>query len=320
MLEIAARVRFRHPLMRAAIYRSASPRERCLAHGALADATDARSDPERRAWHRAHAASAPDEDVAAELERSSRRAAARGGLAAEAAFLQHAATLTPDAGERARRALASADASRQAGDSDGALQTLITAEAGPLDALGRARAELLRARVAFSSGAADAARRLYEAARRLEPLDIDLARDAYLDTFAATVHLGSGEGCDPIEVADAALAARRSGPPRPTDLLLDGLALQLTKGYAAAAPTLRRALEAFGSDDFSAGDGLGSGWLASHVASALWQHDTQHAVAERHVRLARQTGALGALPPGLGATRRHSSASGRVGGSGSTPA
>ena len=242
LLEIATRVRFRHPLLRAAIYRSASPAERCMAHRALADATDARSDPERRAWHRAHAASAPDESVAAELQRSSRGAAARGGVAAEAEFLRLAAALTPDAAERARRALASAEAARLAGDPDGALQALITAEAGPLDPLGRARADLLRARLSFSAGAADAAPRLYEAARRLEPLDDDLAREAYLDTLAATVHFGSDERCDPVEVASAVLAARRLGPARPTDLLLDGLALQLTKGDAAAAPTLRRAL------------------------------------------------------------------------------
>ena len=110
VLQIATRVRFRHPLMRAAMYRLASPAERCEAHGALADSTGARSDPERRAWHRAHASSAPDERVAAELQRLSRGAAARGGVAAEAQFLRHAAALTPDADGRARRALASAEA------------------------------------------------------------------------------------------------------------------------------------------------------------------------------------------------------------------
>ena len=292
LVEVAARVRFRDPLLRAAIYRLASPQERCMAHGALADATDVRSDPERHAWHRALAASTPDETVAAELELSSRGAAERGGLAAEAAFLQRAAMLSPGAADRARRAVASAEIAQQAGDPDGALETLITAEAGPLNEVGRARAELLRARVAFSAGAADAPRRLFAAATRLEPLDIDLAREAYLDAFAATVRLGSGEGCDPVDVADSALAARRSGPPRPSDLLLDGLALQVTKGYAAAAPTLRRALKAFGSNDCSGGDGLDAASLASHVASALWQHDAQLAVAERHVRFARETGAL----------------------------
>ncbi len=299
LLEIATHVRFRHPLLRAAIYRSASPADRCIAHGALADATEARSDPERRAWHRAHAASAPDESVAAELERSSRGAVVRGGVAAEAEFLRHAAALTPDAVGRAQRALASAEAARRAGDPDGALRTLVTAEAGPLDPLGRARTELLRARVTLSAGAAASARRLHEAARRLEPLDIDLARDAYLDTLAATVQFGPDELCDPVEVARAALASQRLGPARPSDLLLDGLALQLTQGYAAAAPTLRGALEAFGSDDFSADDGLASGWLASHVASALWQPDSPGAIAEQCVRVARETGSLAALPDAL---------------------
>ena len=299
LLEIATRVRFRHPQLRAEIYGSASPDERCTAHRVLADATDARSDPERRAWHRAHAVSAPDESVAAELQRSSRGAAGRGGVAARAEFLRLAAALTADAAERARRALASAETARLAGDPDGALQGLITAEAGPLDPLGRARADLLRARLSCSAGAADAAPRLYEVARRLESLDDDLARDAYLDTLAATVHFGSDERCDPVEVASAVLAARRLGPARPTDLLLEGLALQLTAGPAAAAPTLRRALAAFDSDGFSSDDGLAAGWLASHVASVLWQHDTQLTVAERCVHLARERGALALLPPAL---------------------
>ena len=241
LLEVASRVRFRHPLLRAAIYQLASPGERCMAHRALADATDARCDPERRAWHRAHAAPDPDESVAAELQRTSRGAAVRGGVAAEAEFLRYAAALTPDAAGRAHRSLASAEAARRAGDLDGALHALIIAEAGPLDRRGRGRADLLRARLALSAGAADAARRLHEAARRLESLDVNLAREAYLDTVVATVRFGSDERCDPVEVASAALAARPVGPARPTDLLLDGLALQLTKGYAAAAPTLRRA-------------------------------------------------------------------------------
>ena len=299
LLNIATRVRFRHPSLRAVIYRLASPEERCIAHGALADATDAWSDPERRAWHRAHAASAPDERVAADLQQLSRGAAARGGVAAEAEFLRHAAALTADAAARARRALASAEAARLAGDCGGAVQVLVTAEAGPLDPLGRARADLLRARMSFSAGAADAAPRLYDAARRLEPLDTDLARQAYLDTLAAVVQLGSDERCDPVAVASSALAVQRVLPARPTDLLLDGLALQLTKGYAVAAPTLRCALEAFGRDDLSADHEFGSGWLASHLASALWQHDSQHAVAERSIRLARETGAVALLPPAL---------------------
>ena len=299
LFEIGTRVRFRHPLVRSAVYRSGAPADRRTAHGALADATDPRADTERRAWHRAKAAAAPDEEVAAELERSAGRAAARGGLAAASAFLLEAAALTPEPTRRTQRALAAAEAERQAGDPRAALRAVVTAEAGPLDSLGRARAELLRARVAFGSGADDAAKRLFDAAKRLEPIDIDRARETYLDALGATVYLGPKGSCDPVEVARAALAARRAGPPRPPDLLLDGLALQLTEGYSAAAETLRLALPAFASDDISADVGLGWGWLASHVASALWEHDIQLALANRHVRLTREAGALAVLPETL---------------------
>jgi DNA-binding CsgD family transcriptional regulator len=299
LFEIGTRVRFRHPLVRSAVYRSGAPEERRRAHGALADVTDPHADSERRAWHRAHAAAAPNEEVAAELEHSAGRAAARGGLAAASAFLLKAAALTPEPEGRARRALAAAEAERQAGDPKAALRALVTAEAGPLDSLGRARAELLRARVAFGSGADDAAGRLFDAAKQLEPIDIDLARETYLDALSATVYLGPKRSCDPVVVARAALAARRAGPPRPTDLLLDGVALQLTEGYTAAAETLRLALPAFASDDISADVGLGWGWLASHVASALWEHHVQVALANRHVRLTREAGALAVLPQTL---------------------
>jgi hypothetical protein len=239
LLEIGLRVRFRHPLVRSAVYRWGTPEDRRRAHAVLADVTDPEVDPERRAWHRAHASAAPSEEVAEELEESAGRAAARGGLAAASAFLGKAAALTPDPAQQARRALAAAEAERQAGDPEAALVALTTADAGPLDPLGRARAELLRARIAFGSGADNAAKQLFDAARQLEPIDVDLARDTYLDALSATVYLGPNRSCDPVEVARAALAAQRSGPPRPTDLLLDGVARQLTKGYRAAAETLR---------------------------------------------------------------------------------
>ena len=188
LLAIGDRVTFRHPLVRSAIYRSAAPGERRAAHLALAEATDREVDPDRRAWHLAAAAPGPDEEVAVELERSAGRAQARGGLAAAAAFLQRAVALTPEPAQRSERALAAAQASVQAGAFDAALGLLATAEGGPLDELQRARVELLRGQIAFASSfGSDAPSLLLAAARRLEPLDLDLARETYLDAWGAAL-------------------------------------------------------------------------------------------------------------------------------------
>ena len=151
LLAIDARVTFRHPLVRSAVYWAASLAERRVVHRALAEATDPAADPDRRAWHRAHAAAGPDEDVAFELERSAGRAQARGGLAAAAAFLERSAALTLDPARRAERALAAAQAKYQAGAFDAALALLATSEAGPLDELQRAQANLLRGEITFAS-------------------------------------------------------------------------------------------------------------------------------------------------------------------------
>jgi DNA-binding CsgD family transcriptional regulator len=299
LLDIGTRVRFRNPMARAVVYRSAHHADRRMVHRALATASDARSDPERRAWHRARGASAPDEHIAAELEDSAGRAAARGGLAAAAAFLQQATVLTPEPADRARRALDAAEAERQAGDPEAALELVVAAEVEPLDALGRARAELLRARIASAAGADDAAALLFAVGRRLELLDVDQAREAYLDALGATIWRGPQPGCDPIDVARAAGAVRSAAPPDPSDLLLDGLALQLTEGDAAAAPALGRALAALTDDRLPADGALDRGWLASYVAGALWESDAQRALTERHVELARGAGALAVLPLAL---------------------
>jgi DNA-binding CsgD family transcriptional regulator len=295
LLNVGSRVQFPDPLVRWAIYRSASAYERQRVHGALADATDGGTEPEWRAWHRAYAATAPDEDVAADLERSAKRVLSIGGFSAVAAFLSRSAALTPELTRLAWRWLAAAEAEQQAGDSDAAQRTLAAAEAGPLGVGARARAQLLWARMAVGSGTGDASAQLLAAARALEPLDIDLARDTYLETLAAIVEFGSREEHDLVEVCDSAMAANRQGPPRPTDMLLDGVALQVTKGWASAVPTLRRALAAFAGGH----GGLGGCWLASHVASALWEPDLERALAERLVHLSKQVGALGVVPQAL---------------------
>jgi DNA-binding CsgD family transcriptional regulator len=302
LAEFGARVRFRHPLVRSAAYRSASVQTRHELHGALAEATDPAVDPDRRAWHRAQAAPGPDEEVAAELEQSAGRAQRRGGLAAAAAFLERSAGLTLDPARRAQRALAAAQAKYRAGALDAALGLLAMAQAGPLDELQRVRGDLLRAQIAFaSSHGRDAPPLLLSAARQLEALDVGLARETYLEAFTAALFVGR---LSPA-VGDVARAARMAPPPPPPpparapDLLLDGLAVLVTEGYAAGTPALKRALLAFRSQDVSAEEGLSWLWLAERAAMAVWDDDTWDVLASRHLKLARDAGALSELPLAL---------------------
>jgi DNA-binding CsgD family transcriptional regulator len=300
LLEVGARVRFWHPLVRSAAYRSASLQQRQQVHRALAEVTDPALDPDRRAWHWAHAAPGPDEDVAAELERSAGRAQARGGLAAAAAFLQRSVALTRDPARRTERALAAAQASLQAGAFDAALGLLATAEATALDEFQRARVDLLRAQVAFISfTGSDAPALLLNAARRLEPFDLQLARDTYLTAHGAAqvaAHV-AGEGVL-LEICRAVRALPPPpGTPRPLDLLLDGLALLTTEGHAAATPTLQRAAKAIA--DIPVEDVLLWGWIASSASALLWDIEGMRASAAREVRLLRDAGALAALPSSL---------------------
>jgi DNA-binding NarL/FixJ family response regulator len=281
------------------VYRSAAPGERRAAHLALAEATDREVDPDRRAWHLAAAAPGSDEEVALELERSAGRAQARGGLAAAAAFLQRAVELTPEPAQRSERALAAAQVSLQAGAFDAALGLLATAEAGPLDEFQSARVDLLRGEVAFASGfVSEAASLLLKAARRFELLDLDLARETYLDAWGAALFAGtSTSGATVEEVSRAARASvREATPPRPSDLLLDALARLITEGRAAAAPTLERAAEAFASDEITPEAGLRWGWLAPAGAIVPWDFDGWLAIIDRGVQLARDAGALAVLP------------------------
>src|SRR4051795_4386783 len=298
LLDVGARVRFRHPLVRSAVYRAASVPDRQRAHRVLAEATDPDVDPDRRAWHRAHATSGFDEDVARELERSADRTQARGGLAAAAAFLERATELTPEPDRRAQRALAAAQAAHEAGASDAALGLLATAQAGPPDELQRARVDLLRAQIAFAARRGrDAPPLLLAAAKRLEALDVTLARETYLDALWAAIIAGPlADGGDLSEVATAARAAPAAPePPRPADLLLDGLAVLITEGHAAAAPTLKRAVSAFRRDDISREERLRRVWLVSHVARLVWDDESWEALLTDHLQLSRDAGALSLL-------------------------
>ncbi len=297
LVEIGARMRFWHPLVRSAAYRSASVQDRQVVHGALAEVTDPAADPDRRAWHRAHASTGPDEDVAAELERSASRAQARGGLAAAAAFLERAALLTPETGRRAQRLLAAAQAKRDAGALDAALGLLVAVEAGPLDALQGAEVEHLRGQIALEQRrGSDAARLLLSAARRLEPLDPGLARETHLEALWEAAMLdGPGDVGEAAEAARAAPSGAR--PPRAVDVLLDAFALRLIEGHAAAAPALSRALETVltldvGTDDVGRWLWLAGGRVSQIIALELWDAESWHALASRQARFARGAGAL----------------------------
>jgi DNA-binding CsgD family transcriptional regulator len=305
LVEFGAQVRFRHPLVRWAAYRSAAIPDRQQMHAALAEATDPAVDPDRRAWHRAQATPGPDEEVAAELERSAGRAQARGGLAAAAAFLERAVALTADPARHADRVLAAAQASMQAGAFGKALALLTTAEAGPLEEFASARADLLRGQIALAMGHfSDAPPLLLKAAKRLEPLNRDLARDTYLSALMAAAFAGHLAGAGAL--SEVSRAARALPPPeqpsRPLDLLLDGLALLAIDGPGAAAPALRQAARAFASADAPAQELLEFGLMAQAAAIALYDEDCWHTILVRQVRLARDVGALDQLPihlPGL---------------------
>jgi DNA-binding CsgD family transcriptional regulator len=302
LVEVGALVRFHHPLVRSAVYRSASDDERRRAHSALAAVTDAQLDPDRRAWHRAQATAGPDEDVAAELEQSAGRAQARGGLAAAAAFLGRAASLTPDPARRGERTLAAAGVNLQAGAFEEALALLALAERGPLDALGRARTGLLRAEVAYAHDrGSEAPALLLGAAKTLEPLDARLANETYLDAWSAALFAGGlARGGGLLDVSKAALAARLvDAKRRPCDLLLEGFALLFTDGRGAAAPVLSRAVAGFAGSDVSVEEMLRWGWLATAAAVVVWDYDSCVALANREVLLARESGALEVLAVGL---------------------
>lgn len=297
----ATRVKFRHPLVRSAAYGSAPLQDRQQVHRALAAATDAELDPDRRAWHRANAADGPDEHIAAELDRSADRAQARGGIGAAAAFLERAATLSVNPAQRGERALAAASAKVQIGAFDGALDLLAMAETQHLTDLQQAKSDLVRAQIAFAtSHGSDAAPLLLKAAKRLQSIEPTLSRDTYINAMLAAMFAGRlAVGANVVDVARAAQAA----PPPPgtrqlPDLLLDWLTIHYTDGYVAGRSAQRELLIALDAEP-SPDEQLIWLLLASGATHYAWDDDRFEVVTSRHVELTRNRGALSDIPLAL---------------------
>ena len=303
LMKIGDRVVFRHPLVRSAVYRAASPEARRTANGVLADATDPLADAERHAWHRAQAVAGPDDAVASELDRLAGRARARGGWAAAGAFLQRSAELTLDPAQRAERTLAAADARYEAGALDVAEGLVMAARAWPLDDLQRARIDRLHARIVFaSSRGSDAPSLFLKAARDFEQIDLRLARETYVEALTAALFAGRlATGGDLREIAEAARALPPAAQPASApELLLDGLALLVTEGWAAGIPALKQAVRAFCSADLSDEEAL-RWWQAPHACALVWDCESVDVLSARQVSLARAAGALTEMSVGLSA-------------------
>ena len=306
LIEFGPGVRFRHPLARSAAYRAATPHERRQTHDALASAADPERDPDRVAWHRAHAAAGPDESVAAELEDSASRACARGGGAAGAAFLERAAELSPDPAQRGRRAFAAARVKFDAGALDAAEHLLAIAAANPLEELDHARIERMRACIEFvRTSGGNTPSLLSAAAKRMEPLDPALARETHLEALWATVRGGRfGKVDGVVEAAAAATLPGGQEPASAVDLLLEGVVARLTEGYEPALPKVARALAAFRAEGFSR-EHIYWCWLACQLAMDLWEDGTCEEIASGLVRVARERGGLTVLPFALNYSAAH---------------
>ena len=299
LCEFGIRVRFRHPLVRAAAYGAGTPDERRWARAAIAEVTDAEADPDRRAWHRALACAGPDEMVADDLERSAVRARARGGQAAAAAFLERSMDLSLDPARRAERALAAAEAKHLAGSAEDALRLAALAERGLLNEPQRVRVDVLRGRVAtIQRRASDAPPLLLRAARRLERFDRRVAGDTYRDAFIAAIYAGRFAGDTGLPAVAAAIrsTAPSAVPPSAADELLDAAALLVDAGYATGAPAVQRALAAFRATPISREFDLHWFFLAGRISIWVWDHETWDVLSGRMLKLVRDAGVLALLP------------------------
>lgn len=299
LIEIGSAVRFHHPLVRTAAYAAGSAADRAAAHSALAAATDAEVDPARRMWHLATASTGPDESVAADLEATAEATQARAGSAAAAAFLERSVALTADPQRRFERAHSGAHAHMHAGAFDAALRLLAEAQAVAVDDVQRGRVERLKGQVQYASNPGpEVPALLVETAKTLEQLDVQLARETYLDAWMASYAAGpfARPGGSLPEVSRAARSAPRAPDDAPAcDLFLDGFATMVTDGRAASARSLRRAADAFLSDEVSDSEFVQWGHLATSTACNLWDWKSWDSLSAKHVELARASGALAPL-------------------------
>ena len=312
LIELGPRVRFPHPFVRSAAYRAATPEVRRRGHAALAEATDPESDPDRRAWHRAHATPVPDEAVAVELDRCALRAQARAGPEAAAAFLERAVELTPSIERRGERAISAAQAKFDAGAPAAAEGLLAIAAVCPLDELDCARVDRLKAHIAFArTRGGDTPVLLSAAAQRLEKLDPQLARQTHLEALWAAVRSGRfAKAQGVVDAAEAAIAPMRGRSSGAIDLMLDGLTSRMGRGYTAALPVVARALDAFQHEGFRR-ENITWCWLACQLAMDLWNDEACANIADGLSVVARERGALIVLPFALNYSAAHQLFAGR---------
>jgi DNA-binding CsgD family transcriptional regulator len=298
LVEFDRVVRFRHPLVRSAVYKSASAQERRQAHAALAEATYPATDPDRRAWHIGQATVGADEAVARELERSANRAEARGGIAATAAFLERAVVITADPALKAKRALAAAEAKYEAGAHGSAMELLAFIDAGNADEVTLARVDRLRGRVAHLKGRPyEGAQLLLSAAKRLEPLDPGMARNTMLEALDGAIVANDRSGL--LEVAAALPPVTGPDEPQPLQLLLAGWSQLITEGFPSGYQLLKRAMRGLRERPISSVVDLRLLFFAIAVAQTCWDDEHWYALSSLHVRHARELGALSELPRAL---------------------
>jgi DNA-binding CsgD family transcriptional regulator len=312
LIEVGPHVRFSHPFVRSAAYRAATPGARRRAHAALADATDSETDPDRRAWHRAHSTPAPDEAVAVELERCASRAQARAGPEAAAAFLERAVELTPDIRRRGERAISAAQAKFDAGAPAAAEGLIAVATNCQPDELDRGRLDRLKAHIAFArSRGGETPVLMSAAAQRLEMLDPELARQTHLEALWAVIRSGRfGRPQDVVDAADAAIAPMRGRSSRTVDLMLEAVTCRMGRGYAAALPLVAQALDAFQREGLCQ-ENVTWSWLACQLAMDVWDDGACENIATGLSAVARQRGALTVLPFALNYSAAHQLFAGR---------